>query len=116
MAWRVRIQGKDALLRSALKGGCVGDAYSKTRLSGAVCLANGAAVMIEHYKGSNISGESSSSSLYLYRTAELLRILGRGDGYATGRHVCDLPDAAVRIEFQAAQRELDGRAASRWIF
>src|SRR6266852_9872527 len=90
--------------------------HSKGRFTGNICQTNDSTIMILDDDSSKFSGESDIDTSYLCRIAKLLHILWRGNCYTICCHIRYLPNATVRVKFQAAQRKLDGCAACRWIF
>ena len=71
--------------------------------------------MIEDLDGSWLSSKGRIDFCHLYGTGQLLRVLWRGDGHAICCDASHLPDAAIGIEFQTTQRELDRRITRRRI-
>src|SRR5260370_3952367 len=69
--------------------------------------------MIKDLDGGWLSGKGCIAPCHLHGTGELLRVLWRGDGHAICCYVCHLPDAAIGVEFQTTQRELDRRTTRR---
>src|SRR5260370_24253553 len=69
--------------------------------------------MIEDLDGGWLSGKGRIDHCHLHGTGQLLRVLWRGDGHAICCHVGHLPDAAIGVEFQTTERELDRRTTRR---
>jgi len=118
MLSRVGVERDDAFLRLALEARRKGD----TRRNGWLCdapglrygsLANLGKIMIEDRDGGRLSGKGRIAPCHLHGTGQLLRALWRGDGHAIGCNVGHLPDAAIGVEFQTTQRELDRRTTRR---
>src|SRR6266487_6106955 len=118
MISRIGVQRDDAFLCLALKGRRIGETRRNVCLSGATCLgyrslANLGTIMVEDHDGGWLSGKGHINSFHLHGTGQLLRVLGGGDGHAIRFNIRYLPDAAVGVEFQTTERELDGRTTHR---
>jgi hypothetical protein len=120
MTSRVGVQRNDSFLYLALEARRIGDTYRKGSVPNATCLlnrglANLGTILIEDHDSGWLSGKGRVDPPHLHRTGQLLRVLWRGDGHAICCHVCHLPDAAVSVEFQTTERELDRRTTRRGV-
>ncbi len=116
----VAVQRDASFLCPILEARCIGNASRKGSVPGSTCLrhrglANGGPIMIEDRDGGQLAGQGGIAPRHLHGIGQLLCALRRGERHAIACHVGDLPDAAVGVEFQAAERERDGRAARRRI-